>query len=217
MPRSWQIVTATALPGFAGGGPLNVYLFLSQFIYQSNHDVLLGGKWGLDLIIPVVVTDLSYSVSGPFPRTMAPGWDVLVGPFLQDRTPIRLAATARFSCTGSSCRRSSPPANTAVRGKSIPAAISFSFDPYWAATLFITQWEFSTRVHYLWNTRNNDPNRQYTSPDGTRAGSTLAGQAVHLNFASSYEIHREAAPRRGEWLLSQTDHQHPHERRGLAQ
>ena len=52
------------LPAFAGE-TLNVYLFLSQFIYQSNHDVLLGGKWGLDFILPVVVTDLSYSTSGP--------------------------------------------------------------------------------------------------------------------------------------------------------
>ena len=61
-----------ALPSFAGE-TLNVYLFLSQFIYQSNHDVLLGGKWGLDFIIPVVVTDLSYNAPGPFPQDNGAG------------------------------------------------------------------------------------------------------------------------------------------------
>ena len=89
-----------------------------------------------------------------------------------------------------------------------PGSNFFSFDPYWAATLFITpKWEFSTRVHYLWNTRNNDPNR--FNPDGTRADSTLAGQAVHLNFASSYEIleKRLHAGVNGYYLKQTTDTQ----------
>ena len=177
------------LPGFAGE-TLNVYLFLSQFIYQSNHDVLLGGKWGLDVIIPVVVTDLSYSTPFPgFPQDNGAGLgDVLVGPFLQ-WDPMPLSCKGPLFMHRIELQTIFPTGKYSSDKEINPGSNYFSFDPYWAATLFITpKWEFSTRIHYLWNTRNNDPNRLYTNPDGTRAGSTLAGQAVHLNFASSYEI-----------------------------
>ncbi len=75
-----------ALPPFTKPD-LNAYISLSQFIYQSNQTVPLafGGKWGVDLIIPIVGIDLTYSVPDPgFPQTNDPGFgDVLVGPFIQ--------------------------------------------------------------------------------------------------------------------------------------
>jgi len=178
-----------ALPSFAGE-TLNVYLFLSQFIYQSNHDVLLGGKWGLDFIIPVVVTDLSYSMALPgFPQDNGAGLgDILVGPFLQ-WDPVPLGGSGPLFMHRFELQMLFPTGKYDHDREINPGSNFFSFDPYWAATIFITpRWEFSTRVHYLWNTRNNDPNRSYINADGTPAGSTLAGQAVHLNFASSYEV-----------------------------
>ena len=169
------------LPPSAGEN-LNVFISLSQFIYQSNQDILLGGKWGLDFIVPIVAPNLSYSTPGPFPQSNGAGFgDLLVGPYLQwdpimgPNGPIfmhrielqMLFPTGKYS------------SNDAVN----PGSNFFSFDPYWAATLFITpKWEFSTRLHYLWNAKNNDPNLV------PGADSTRAGQAVHLNFASSYEI-----------------------------
>jgi hypothetical protein len=56
-------------------------------------------------------------------------------------------------------------------------------DPYWAGTVFIMpEWTASWRLHYLWNGKNEDPFAAY------KANNTQAGQAMHLNFASEYEV-----------------------------
>ncbi len=70
-----------------------------------------------------------------------------------------------------------------------PGANFFSFDPYWSGTLFITpKLTLSTRVHYLWNDSNDDPIRNAVPPPYATASEIQAGQAVHLNFAASYEV-----------------------------
>jgi hypothetical protein len=171
------------LPPFAGER-LNVFAFASQFIYQSNQSLLLGGKWGLDVIIPVIVTDMSYATSGPFPQSNGAGLgDIYVGPFLQ-WDPISLGCDGPLLMQRVELQMIFPTGKYSSDKEINPGSNFFSFDPYWAATLFIMpKWEFSTRIHYLWNAKNNDPNRVYGGADSTRAG-----QAFHLNFASSYEL-----------------------------
>ena len=171
------------LPSFADEN-LDVFVSLTQFIYQSDCDVFLGGKWGLDLIIPVVAFDLDHNLGAGAGLDENGGGlgDILVGPFLQwdpvmgARGPLfmhRIEFQMIF------------PTGDYKRDKELnPGSNFFSINPYWAATVFFTpRWTGSWRVHYLWNAENGDPNRGFGDVDDTQAG-----QAVHLNFASAYEV-----------------------------
>ncbi len=159
---------------------LDVWVSLSQGIYQSDQELFLGGKWGLDVIVPVVGLDMSYSVSGPFPQDNGTGLgDVLIGPFIQwdpvmsNGRPLfmhRIELQMIF------------PTGKYDENKSLnPGSNFFSFNPYWSGTLFMTPaWTATTRIHYLWNAENSDA---FGSAD-----ESTAGQAVHLNFATAYTL-----------------------------
>jgi hypothetical protein len=51
-----------------------------------------------------------------------------------------------------------------------------------AITYEVGKWEVSARLHYLWNSVNNDPFI------GLGAITVQAGQAFHMNYAISYEV-----------------------------
>ena len=163
-----------------GGGTPNVevYVSASQLIYQSNQPVLLGGKWGVDFILPVVNYDLTSN--GVLSDNGTGIGDILVGPYIQwdpimSKTGPVFVHRIELQCITPTGRYS---ANDALN----PGANFFSFDPYWAATWFPTpECELSWRIHYLWNDENDHPFIVFP-------GKTQAGEAVHLNFASSYEI-----------------------------
>jgi hypothetical protein len=162
------------------GPKLEALVSLSQFIYQSNQPVLLGGKWGIDLIVPVAGFHLESGT--PLADNGAGFGDVLLGPYIQwdpimgKQGPIfmhRIELQTTF------------PTGRYDRNKELnPGSNCFTFNPYWAATLFITpKWSASTRVHYLWSSENDEPGRGFTP-----AKTSQAGQAIHLNYASEYEI-----------------------------
>lgn len=191
-----------ALPPFADED-LNVFVSLSQLIYQSNQCLFLGGKWGLDLIVPIVGTDLSYGRGSPFfPQDNGAGLgDILVGPFLQ-WDPIMGKGGPLFMHR-IELQMIFPTGKYSSEREVNPGSNFFSFNPYWAGTLFLTpRWEVTTRIHYLWNAENGDPNRAYVGADDSQAG-----QAIHLNFASSYEIieKRLRAGLNGYYLKQLTD------------
>jgi len=74
-------------------------------------------------------------------------------------------------------------------------------NPYYALTYERQQLEFSARLHYLWNSTNNDPFIAF----GIR--NLQPGQAFHINYATSYELWKNVRlGLNGYWLQQLTDH-----------
>jgi hypothetical protein len=143
---------------------LNVWASLSQFIYQSDQKILLGGKWGMDFILPFSVYDMKGGT------TQGGLGDIYVGPYLQwdpimgKNGPIFMH---RFEA------QMILPSGDFDRGLGNNVVI---VDPYWSGTFFFTpKWTASTRVHFLWADENSKNQAQ-------------AGEAIHLNFATDYEV-----------------------------
>jgi hypothetical protein len=172
------------LPPFAGE-KLEAWINLNQMTYQSNTEFILTAKWGLDIIVPIVKLDMSYDtyVAG-FPTENSGMGDIWVGPYLQ-WDPIMGANGPKFM------HRFSLgfifPTGDYEETKAINAGSNFfSFNPYWAATYFITpKWTASTRVSYLLNEENDEP---YAPLAEMGVEEVQAGEAFHINFATSYEL-----------------------------
>jgi hypothetical protein len=74
-------------------------------------------------------------------------------------------------------------------------------DPYYAVTYERKKIELSARAHYLWNSTNNDPFI------GFAIRNLQPGQAFHLNYSTSYEVHKNVRLGfNGYWLQQATDH-----------
>lgn len=146
---------------------IKAFVSLNQAIYQSNQKVLFGGRWGLNVILPVVAFD------SDVPNTGGLG-DLNVGPFLQwdpimgKNGPVMFNRIELTAILPTGNYEASDPLNAGSN--------FYSFNPYWSATwLPAKKCEVSWRLHYLWNSENDDTNLQ-------------PGQAVHLNLATSYEV-----------------------------
>jgi hypothetical protein len=184
----FQYIHAYKLPKHpAPRGPkadVDIFGSLSQYVYQSDQPLFFGGKWGIDIIQPVGTIDSTDS-SGAVTDSGGSFGDLLVGPYLQwdpimgDNGPVFMHRIELQTVwpTGDYDR---------TKGLNI-ASNYFSFNPYWAATYFVTpKWTATWRLHYLWNDKNDDP---YSGPGSTLGvDDTQAGQVFHANFASSYEV-----------------------------
>jgi hypothetical protein len=74
-------------------------------------------------------------------------------------------------------------------------------NPYYAFTYERKKVEFSARLHYLWNSANNDPFV------GFGIKSTQPGQAFHINYATSYALFNNVRLGfNGYWLQQLTNH-----------
>ncbi|MFC1652163.1 transporter [Planctomycetota bacterium] len=159
---------------------LDVLSYANQFLYQSDQPLLFGGKWGVDVILPIVNLN-SDSTSVLITETPTGLGDLLVGPYLQwdpimgENGPVFMHRVELQMIL---------PTGKYDQNKALnPGSNFFSFNPYWSGTWFIMpRWTASCRIHYLWNDKNKDP--------WTVGGldKTQAGQAWHMNFASAYEV-----------------------------
>jgi hypothetical protein len=173
-----QYYTADKLSDIPAPDPdIDAWVSLNQFIYQSDQKVLFGGKWGLDVIVPLVSID-----SEPMPDNGAGLGDIYVGPFLQ-WDPI-MGENGPIFAHRIEIQTIWPTGKYDNEKALNPGSNFFSLDPYWAFTWFaLPKVEVSGRIHYLWNAENEDPFIGSGATD-----STQTGQAWHANFAASYEV-----------------------------
>jgi anthranilate 1,2-dioxygenase (deaminating, decarboxylating) large subunit len=162
---------------------LDLWVSLSQLIYQSDQPILCGGKWGIDVIVPIISIDVEPGDLGVLSDNGVGLGDVLIGPYIQwdpimgENGPIFMHRIELQNLLPTGEYDSNRVLNAGSR--------FYSFNPYWAGTLFLhprvkTSWRF----HYLWNAKNDRPNE--TLFPG--ADDVQAGQAIHLNFSSSFEL-----------------------------
>lgn len=161
-----------------GGVPspkAHAWSMATQFIYQTNEDLLFEGKLGFTLSIPMVIVshvqrnNIGISTSG------AGFGDFLFGVYIQwlpvmyHGRPI-LVHRIEFDVSFPTGKNKEP----GLGGN--PGNNFLFIYPYWAGTLYFTpEWTFSWRIHYLWCTRN----------DATRI---KAGDAITSHFSLAYKI-----------------------------
>ena len=161
---------------------VDVWVLMNQLIYQSDQELLFGGKWGLNVMLPIVGLDMGNNDPGFEDNGTGLG-DLLIGPYLQwdpimgEKGPLmvnRIELQMIF------------PTGKYDDDKLLnPGSNHFSFNPYWAATVFLgPKATVSWRLHYLWNDENDDFSYGGKAP----SDDFKPGQALHANFAAAYEV-----------------------------
>jgi len=157
-------------------GDVDAWILMNQYIYQSDQPVFFGGKWGINFMLPIVSLD----VNSPFLTDNGTGLgDLLVGPYIQ-WDPI-MGANGPLMLNRIELQTIWPTGDYDDSKSLNQGSNHFSFNPYWAATVFLgPKTTVSWRLHYLWNDENDD---------FTPAGLKLEpGEAVHANFTAAYEV-----------------------------
>lgn len=163
----------------------------------TKHQIL-GGFYGFEVLVPFASVDIQTDF-GPRGKESGLG-DIIVSPFILEwpgRTLSGKTFFSRFSIlaelpTGS--YSAARPVNVGSNSGGAFAYYAFTFFP-------AKKWETSARMNFRWHAANSEP----FAP--LNVSSTQAGQAVHANFAISYETSPTLRLGLNGYLLQQiTDH-----------
>jgi hypothetical protein len=184
---------------------IDAFVSLTQFLYISNLKVG-SGNLGLDFIVPWVASaNVDDGVGNAALKGRTGVGDVLIGPLIQF-DPI-MGANGPLLVHRVEFQILAPTGLYDNSAAVQPGANFWSFDPYWAGTVFLTpEWTASARIHYLWNGQNDNPNRSLQSAlsPGANLVSSQAGQAFHMNFASEYAVTKQLRIGVNGYYLQQT-------------
>jgi hypothetical protein len=162
----------------SGNNSIKSWLSLTHLAYLTKWKIL-GGYYGFEALLPAVrvALDTDLGIRG---HKSGVG-DLVLSPFIIQWVDHKILNMPFF-------HRINFPfiLPTGRYDKDYDVNIGshlYSFNPYYAFTLFITpKLETSWRFHYLWNSKNRNPPQPFV------AESIQPGQAFHLNYAFSYEI-----------------------------
>ena len=178
-----------------GHSRLIAYSTTTHVAFVSKKRVL-GGWLAAEVLQPLVDLDVRFA-DGSSSRVLGFG-DVTFGPGLQWASKKLgegiLAHRFVFDVT--------VPTGTYSDRRPVNVGNHFVvLDPYYAVTYQRKKIELSARAHYLWNSANDDPFA------GSGIRNMQPGQAFHLNYATSYEVHKNVRLGfNGYWLQQTTDH-----------
>jgi hypothetical protein len=166
----------------AGTNHLTTDVFLEHVVYYSTHKVL-GGFYGGEALLPFVDVNLESAQAGNnHNRGLG---DLTISPLMLVWTP-RPIAGGRLFAHRFTADIVLPSGKYSKYDVVNPSNHVVSFNPWYAFTLYpkkhSTKFEISSRIHYLWNSENDDPFVGY----GFK--SIQPGQAFHENYAASYEV-----------------------------
>lgn len=161
-----------------GDNSLESWLSLTHLAYLTKFK-MLGGYYGFEALLPVVKVDLHTDLGIRGDRGGL--GDLIVSPFIIQWVDHRILNMPYFH------RINFPfilPTGRYNKNSSVNIGSHlYSFNPYYAFTLFMTpKLETSWRLHYLWNSKNDDPQKLFY------AHNIQPGQAFHLNYAFCYQI-----------------------------
>ena len=181
-----------------GHNSIDTWANLFHAGYITTHK-LLGGFYGTEILVPAVSVEIATDF-GPKGKQSALG-DILVSPLIIEWPSRGLSGKAFFSRFSVLTEL---PTGSYDRSRTVNVGHnSTNVFAYYAITIFPREHlETSWRINYRWNGRNSNP---FSS---LGVSSTQAGQAIHANYAISYEISRSFRIGANGYVLQQlTEHQ----------
>ena len=166
-----------------GTPDVEAFVSLTQVLFYWDKELPFGSKPGMNIILPAASAELS-GIPGP-PRDNGAGLgDLLLGPELQF-DPILDECGNPLFVHRFEAQFIIPTGEYSNTKEVNPGAGFFSFNPYWAGTLWLSpKLTTSIRAHYLWNAENDDPSVNLPGTPTT----VHSGQAFHMNFTAAYEV-----------------------------